>query len=100
MCPSISRFVRHCVNLANEPVVGRPVPAVRRGKGGFSDWVLLSILCQPEREDETFRSVVAKLKVIGFIREIPGLNRHDLSDPSIVYKAKDRLTMALIRRLL
>lgn len=100
MCPNISHFDKHCVNLAKETVVGRPAPALRRGKGGYADWVMVSILCLREREDETFRSVVDKLKVMGPIREIFGLNRHELPDSSTVYKAMDRLTMTMIRQLL
>lgn len=100
MCPNISRFVKHCVDLAKETVADRPAHALQRGEGGYADWVMLSILCLREREDETFRSVVDKLKVMGPIREILGLNRHELPDPSTVYKAMDRLSMAMIRQLL
>lgn len=96
----ITRFVETCVQLAKETVVGRPAPALRRGEGGFADWVILSVLCLREREGETFRSVVDKLKVIGPVRERLGLTLSDLPDPSTVCKAMDRLTTALCRRLL
>lgn len=100
MSAQIARFVEKCVDLAKESVVGRPSPALRRGEGGFADWVMLSILCLREREEETFRSVVDKLKVMGPIRAILGLERSELPDPSTVCKAMDRFTMALCRRLL
>ena len=100
MSPHITRFVEKCVQLAKETIVGRPNPALRRGKGGYADWVMLSILCLREREGETFRSVVDKLKVMEPIRKILDLNRSNLSDPSTVCKAMDRLTMSICRRLL
>lgn len=100
MSPHITRFVETSVQLAKECIVGRPRPALRRGEGGFADWVMISILCLREREDETFRSVVDKLKVMGPIRAVLGLERPELPDPSTVCKAMDRLTMAVCRRLL
>lgn len=61
---------------------------------------MLSILCLREREEETFRSVVDKLKVMGPIRTVLGVDLSELPDPSTVCKAMDRVTMALCRRLL
>jgi hypothetical protein len=100
MSPPITRFVETCVQLAKESVVGRPRPALRRGEGGYADWIMLSILCLREREGETFRSVVDKLKVMTPIRAVLGLEKPELPDPSTVCKAMDRLTMAICRRLL
>lgn len=100
MKAQITRFVETCTDLAKESVAGRPSPALARGEGGFADWVMLTILCVRERESETFRSVVDKLKVMGPIRKVLGLSRRNLPDPSTVCKAMDRLTMALCRRLL
>ena len=68
MSAQVTRFVRTCVELAKESVVGRPSPALQPGEGGFADWVMLTILCLREREGETFRSVVDKLKVMVPIR--------------------------------
>jgi len=100
MSAHITRFVKTCTDLAKESVVGRPSPALARGEGGFANWVMLTILCVREREGETFRSVVDKLKIMEPIREVLGLNRLNLPDPSTVCKAMDRLTMAICRRLL
>ena len=99
MRPHITRFTRTCVQLAKETVVGSPAPAVARGEGGYADWVVLSILSLREREAETFRSVVDKLKVMGPIREELGFSRSELPDPSTLCKAMDRLTSAIMRRL-
>ena len=89
-----------CVSLAKEVVVGQPAPAVRKGAGGFADWLILAIQCLRERETETYRSVVDKLKIMGPIRTVLGLTRDELPHPSTLCKAMDRLTMALCRRLL
>ena len=100
MCAHITRFVRTCVQLAKESVVGRPSPALARGEGGFADWTMIAILCLREREGETFRSVVDKLTVMGPIRAELALEQCDLPHPSTVCKALDRFTTALFRRLL
>lgn len=100
MLAKITRFVRTCVQLAKETVVGRQSPALARGEGGYADWVMRSILCLREREGETFRSVVDKIKVMGPIRAELELERDELPDPSTVCKALDRLTTAVFRRLL
>lgn len=100
MSPQITRFMRTSVQLAKEAVVGRPESAYQPGEGGFADWFMVSVLTLREREGETYRSVVDKLKVMGPIREILEVDLSELPDPSTVCKAKDRLTMAICRRLL
>ena len=89
-----------CVTLAKEVVVGRPAPPVRKGGGGFADWLILAVHCLRERETETYRSVVDKLRIMPPIRNVLGLDRDELPHPSTLCKAMDRLTMALCRRLL
>lgn len=100
MVAHITRFTRRCVSLAKEAVVGQPAPPLRQGEGGFADWVILAIHCLRERETETYRSVVDKLKVMGPIRDVLGLAREELPHPSPLCRAMDRLTMALCRALL
>lgn len=95
-----TRFVEQCVTLAKETVVGRPAPAVRKGAGGYADWVMLTILCFKERRGETFRSVIGTLEHMPRVREKLDLDRGQVPDPSTVCKAMDRLTMALFRSLL
>ena len=89
-----------CVTLAKEVVVSRPAPSVRKGAGGFADWLILAVHCLRERETETYRSVVDKLRIMPPIRNVLELGRDDLPHPSTLCKAMDRLTMALCRRLL
>lgn len=100
MSSHITRFTKTCAQLAKETVVGRPSPALRRGEGGFADWVMLTILCLRERDGETFRSMIDKLKLMGPIRAELGLELTELPDQSTVCKAMDRFTMTLFRRLL
>lgn len=68
MTPHVTRFAKTCAQLAKESVAGQPDPALQRGEEGFADWVMLVILCLREREYETYRSVVDKLKIMGPIR--------------------------------
>lgn len=100
MSAHITRFMERCFSLAKEAVVGQPAAPLQRGTGGFADWVIIAIHCLREREVETYRSVVDKLKVMGPIREVLGLQRAELPDPSTLCKAMDRLTMAVCRALL
>lgn len=95
-----TRFVNRCVSLAKETVVGRPAPPVRKGAGGFADWVMLTILCLKEQRGETYRSVIQLLRHIPRVRNSLDLKRGQLPDPSTVCKAMDRLTMSLFRSLL
>jgi IS5 family transposase len=95
-----ARFMKRCVSLAKETVVGRPAPAVRKGAGGYADWVMLSILCLKEKKGETFRSITGLLDGMPRVRDLLEISRGQLPDPSTVCKAMDRLTMALFRSLL
>jgi len=95
-----TRFMSRCVSLAKETVVGRPAPAVRKGAGGYADWVVLATLCFKEQRGETYRSVVSVLQHMPRVCDILDLSRGQLPDPSTLCKAMDRLTMALLRSLL
>jgi hypothetical protein len=39
----IPRFTKTVVTLAQKAVVGNAKPALRRGDGGYADWVIVSI---------------------------------------------------------
>lgn len=96
----LARFIDRCVGLAKEVVAGQPAPPLQRGDGGYATWVQICLQCYKQREGETYRSLVDKLKVTPVVREKLGLDRDELPHPSTVCKAMDRLTMALCRRLL
>jgi IS5 family transposase len=95
-----TRFVKRCASLAKETVVGRPDPAVEKGNGGYADWVMITILCLKDREEETYRSVIEWLAVADDVRRQLNLTRAQLPDHTTVQKAFDELTMAICRRLL
>lgn len=97
---SPTRFVKRCVSLAKETVVGRPDPAVEKGNGGYADWVMIAILYLKDREEETYRSVIEWLEVADDVRRQLDLTRSQLPDHTTVQKAMDELTMAIFRRLL
>ena len=61
---------------------------------------MICLQCYKEREDETFRSVVDKLKVTPIVRENLNLDQSELPHPSTICNSLDRLTMAICRRLL
>jgi len=88
------------VEFAKETVVGRPAQPLQRGKGGYTDWVMIAILCYHEREAEAFRSVVDNLKVMKEIRDLLGLSLSNLPHPSTVCRALERFSMSLFRQLL
>lgn len=100
MHTNLRRFMENCTSLAKEAVVGRPAPAVRKGAGGYADWVILSILALRERRTETYRSVVELLAISPPVRDVLDLERTEIPDPSTICKAFDRITMALCRSLL
>jgi len=39
----LTRFTEQVVSLAQKAVVGNPKPALQRGDGGYTDWVIVSI---------------------------------------------------------
>jgi len=100
MEPVLSRFVDRCVSLAKESVVGRPEPAFAPGRGGYASWVIICLHCYKHRENETYRSLVDKLKLMPEIRQKLSLSRGELPHPSTICNAMDRLSMAICRRLL
>jgi IS5 family transposase len=100
MDPVLARFIDRCVSLAKESVVGRPKSPFQPGTGGYSTWVIICLQCYKEREEETFRSVVDKLKVTPMVLEKLGLDRSEIPHPSTICHGLDRLTMAICRRLL
>lgn len=100
MKAKLTRFIETCVDLAKESVVGRPAPAYQPGENGYADWVMMCLQCYKEREEETFRSLVDKLKVTPAVREELDLELSELPHPSTICNALDRLTMAICRRLL
>jgi hypothetical protein len=83
-----------------ESVVGWTAPAVRKRAGGFADWVMLAILCLKERRGETYRSVIALLRVTPRICDCLDLSRGQLPDQSTLCKAMDRFLIAVFRSLL
>ena len=78
MTSCLGRFIDRCVSPAKETIVGRPTPSSEPGNGGYSTGVMICLECYKEREDETFRSVVDKLKVTSIERENLNLDQSEL----------------------
>ncbi len=100
MKAELTRFVERSVSVAKETVVGRPAPPVQKGEGGYATWLVMAVQCYKEREGETYRSVVDKLKTNETIRSILDLGRSELPHPSTLAKAADRVPMRWCRRFL
>jgi IS5 family transposase len=96
----LARFIDRSVSAAKEIVVGRPEPSYQPGAGGYATWVFMCLQCYKEREEETFRSVVDKLKVTPMVLEKLGLDPSEIPHPSTICNGLSRVTMALCRRLL
>lgn len=96
----ILRFMETAVSIAKESIGGRAGKALRRGNGGYADWVMIAIHAYKEAEDESYRSVVDKLKVTPPIRDLIELSVDDLPNPSTLCKAMDDLMMSVWRALL
>lgn len=100
MASRLARFIDRCVSLAKEAVVGRPAGAYEPGGNGYATWVTISLYCYKQREGETYRSLIDKLKVTPVVREELDLDLADLPHPSTVCNAMDAVSMAIARRLL
>lgn len=44
MASQLARFTDRCVELSQNAVTGKPAPAVKKGDGGYADWVIVSII--------------------------------------------------------
>jgi len=100
MSSRLARFIDNCVDLAKETVAGAPAPAYQPGENGYATWVMMCLHCYKEREGETFRSLVDKLKVTPVVRRKLGLERDELPHPSTICNALDAIPTRLCRRLL
>jgi IS5 family transposase len=96
----LARFIDRSVSAAKESVVGRPESSYQPGTGGYATWVFMCLQCYKEREEETFRSVVDKLKVTPMVLEKLDLDPSEIPHPSTICNGLSRVTMALCRRLL
>jgi IS5 family transposase len=90
-------FVEQCRHLAKQALgkhAGEPA------SGGFARWVHVVLHCFRLEEGHSYRETPNRLKYLTEIRDVLGLDRHDLPDYSTIYKSFDRLKMWVWRALL
>jgi len=63
----LSWFIRRLVMLAKHAVSAHPSPAVKKGDGGYADWVIVVIYGLREYLDLPYR------RLLDVLHEIPGV---------------------------
>jgi IS5 family transposase len=96
----LARFTKKVVTLAQKAVVGNPSPALRRGRNGYADWVIVSIHGLKTYLDLPYRRLLDVLYEMPRISRILGLNPSELPDFSTVCSRMQELKMSIWRRLL
>jgi len=89
----LARFTRKVVSLAQIAVAGPPAPAVRKGEGGYANWVIVSIHAFREYLDQPYRRLMDILYEMPRISNILGLRPVELPDFSTVCGRKQELKM-------
>jgi IS5 family transposase len=86
--------------LAKRAVSGNPDPAVKKGDGGYADWVIVAIHGLREYLDLHYRRLLDLLHEMHDIVEKLGLDLSELPDFTTVCARKQQLKMVVWRTLL
>lgn len=100
MSSRLSRFTDRLVSLAKRAVSGDPEPAVKKGNGGYTDWVIVAIHGLREYLDFSYRRLLDVLHEMHGIVEKMGLKPSGLPDFTTVCARKQQLKMTVWRTLL
>ncbi|MFC7177850.1 IS5 family transposase [Halosegnis marinus] len=96
----LSRFTDRLETLAKRAVSGDPSPAVKKGDGGYADWVIVVIHGLREYLDLPYRRLLDILHEMPGIVEKMNLTTSELPDFTTVCVRKQQLKMAIWRTLL
>ncbi len=96
----LSRFTNRLVTLSKRSVSGDPSPAVKKGDGGYADWVIVVIHGLREYLDLPYRRLLDVLHEMHVIVEKLNLAPSELPDFTTVYARKQNLKMTVWRTLL
>jgi len=96
----LSRFTDRLVTLSKRTVSGDPAPAVKKGDGGYADWVMIVIHGLRECLDLPYRRLLDVLHEMHGIVAKMGLDSSELPDFTTVCVRKQQLTMVVWRTLL
>jgi hypothetical protein len=80
----LARFTKQVVTLAQKAVVGNPRPAVKKGYGGYADWVVVSIHGLKTHLNLPYRRLLDVLHEMPGISRIPGLKLPQLPELTTV----------------
>lgn len=100
MGSELARFTSTCVSLAQKAVAGPPALAVKRGDGGYADWLVLALHGLKEHLGHTYRQLLDVLSEMPRVVRRLGLSIDELPHFSTLCHAKERLYMSAWRRLL
>lgn len=100
MSSKLARFTTRCVDLSQKAVGSTVDPPVKRGDGGFADWVIVGIQCLREYLDHTYRQLMDVLQEMPSILDTFGLTAANLPDFTTVCARKQALKMKVWRVLL
>ncbi|WP_440009106.1 IS5 family transposase [Halomicrococcus sp. SG-WS-1] len=96
----LSRFTDRLVTLAKRAVSGDPLPAVKKGDGGYADWVIVVLHGLREYLDLPYRRLLDILHEMNGIVEKLNLEPSELPDFTTVCVRKQQLKMTVWRTLL
>jgi IS5 family transposase len=96
----LARFTERCVQLSQKAVGCDPQPPLRKGRGGYADWVIVAIHGLREYLDLPYRRLLDILREIPDIVEKLGLSVEELPDFTTVCARKQALKMRVWRVLL
>lgn len=96
----LSRFTDRLETLAKRAVSGDPSPAVKKGDGGYADWVIVVIHGLREYLDLPYRRLLDILHEMPGIVEKMNLKPSELPDFTTVCVRKQQLKMSVWRVLL
>jgi len=100
MPSQLARFTDRCVDLSQNAVIGKPAPAIKKGDGGYADWVIISIHCLREYLNQPYRRLLDILQEMPGIAAKLGLEVDQLPDFTTVCTRKQDLEMRIWRVLL
>lgn len=96
----LARFTERCVALSQKAVENDSAPPIKKGEGGYADWVILAIHGLREYLDHTYRQLLDVLREMPAIVSKLGLSVDELPDFTTVCTRKQALKMNVWRTLL
>jgi IS5 family transposase len=100
MSSRLSHFTDRLVTLAKRAVSDEPSPAVKKGDGGYADWVIVAIHGLREYLDLPYRRLLDVLHEMHGIIKKMDLKPSELPDFTTVCARKQQLKMSVWRVLL